>query len=131
MLARLRGAQEEAHENGFTLIELLVVIVILGILAAIVVFSVSGITSKGTTSACQTDVKIVDTAAEAYYAQTGAGATTIGQLVTAKLIHADNNFTTGSGTSVAVTAEPNYTITFTPGTATSAGGADTTSCPTG
>ena len=34
-------------ESGFTLVELLVVIVILGILAAIVVFSVRGITDKG------------------------------------------------------------------------------------
>ena len=59
------------QEEGFTLIELLIVIVILGILAAIVVFSVSGITDKGDTSACKADVTSVDVATEAAYAQNG------------------------------------------------------------
>ena len=45
MLARIRAARE--NESGFTLIELLIVIVILGVLSGIVVFSVSGITSRG------------------------------------------------------------------------------------
>ena len=40
------------QEEGFTLIELLIVIIILGVLAAIVVFSVSGITNKGSSAAC-------------------------------------------------------------------------------
>jgi general secretion pathway protein G len=130
MLARLYEARDEANENGFTLIELLIVIVILGILAAIVVFSVSGITSKGTTSACQTDVKIIDTAAEAFYAQTGAGAANIGALVDANLIHADKNFKSGVTGDVTITGSPNYVIKWTAGTATTAGGADTTTCPT-
>ncbi|MGW5532330.1 type II secretion system protein, partial [Streptomyces xanthochromogenes] len=39
------------RQDGFTLIELLVVIVILGVLAAIVVFSVRGIGDKGHKSA--------------------------------------------------------------------------------
>jgi general secretion pathway protein G len=56
-------------EKGFTLVELLVVIVILGILAAIVVFSVRGITDKGKTSACKTDLNMLVTAEEANFAQ--------------------------------------------------------------
>jgi general secretion pathway protein G len=59
------------EEEGFTLIELLIVIVILGILAAIVVFSVQGITDKGDSAACSSDVTEVDTAVEAAYAQLG------------------------------------------------------------
>jgi general secretion pathway protein G len=55
--------------KGFTLIELLVVIVILGILAAVVVFAVSGITDRGKKSACKTDVRTLRTAVEAYNAQ--------------------------------------------------------------
>ena len=45
MLQQLREARK--NESGFTLIELLIVIVILGVLAAIVVFSVQGITDRG------------------------------------------------------------------------------------
>ena len=66
MLNRLREARK--NEHGFTLIELLIVIVILGILAAIVVFSVKGITDKGNASACKSDAKNVEVATEAYYA---------------------------------------------------------------
>jgi prepilin-type N-terminal cleavage/methylation domain-containing protein len=40
-------------DEGFTLIELLIVIVILGILAAVVVFAVNGITDRGEKSACK------------------------------------------------------------------------------
>ena len=56
-------------EQGFTLIELLVVIAILGILAAVVVFSVQGITDRGNSSACKTEVATVNTAIQADYAK--------------------------------------------------------------
>jgi len=59
-------------ESGFTLIELLIVIVILGVLAAIVAFSVRGIVDRGQTSACKAEVKTVATAEEALYAKTGS-----------------------------------------------------------
>jgi general secretion pathway protein G len=59
-------------ESGFTLVELLVVIVILGILAAIVVFSVRGITDKGKDSACKTDLNMLITAEESHFAQKGS-----------------------------------------------------------
>lgn len=64
-------AARRRDERGFTLIELLIVIVILGILAAIVAFSVRGITDRGKLSACKAEVKTVATAIEAYYAKTG------------------------------------------------------------
>lgn len=78
MLQRIRNLKES--EGGFTLIELLIVIVILGILAAIVVFSVLGITSRGVLAACKADVKSVQVASEAYYSQYGTYATTQAQL---------------------------------------------------
>jgi prepilin-type N-terminal cleavage/methylation domain-containing protein len=53
-----RGSVSE-EEAGFTLIELLIVIVVLGILAAIVVFALNGVTSQGTAAACQSDAKTV------------------------------------------------------------------------
>lgn len=91
-------ARKAAGDAGFTLIELLIVIVILGILAAIVVFSVSGITDEGKKSACRADVESVTTAEEAWYAgaYTTAGegkattpsyTTNIADLVTVGLLH--------------------------------------------
>ncbi|MGD9755377.1 MAG: type II secretion system protein [Acidimicrobiia bacterium] len=59
-------------DEGFTLIELLVVIVILGTLAAVVVFAVNGLTDRGTESACKADVKSVEVAMEAYNADEGS-----------------------------------------------------------
>jgi type II secretion system protein G len=56
---------------GFTLVELLVVIVILGVLAGVVIFAVSGVTSKASSNACQTDVKTVENALEVWKAQSG------------------------------------------------------------
>ena len=55
--------------SGFTLIELLIVIVVLGILAAIVVFSLTGVSGQSKQAACTTDAKSVEIAADAYQAQ--------------------------------------------------------------
>jgi prepilin-type N-terminal cleavage/methylation domain-containing protein len=56
---------------GFTLIELLIVIVVLGVLAAVTVFALGGVTSQSAVSACNADAKTVDVAVAAYDAQTG------------------------------------------------------------
>ena len=64
------------RQKGFTLIELLIVIVILAILAAIVVFAVQNLGGQSARAACQSDYKTVETALEAYKAQTGAYPTT-------------------------------------------------------
>jgi len=66
-----RRKSGEASEYGFTLIELLIVIIVLGILAAIVVFSLSGVSGESKTAACTTDAKSVEVAADAYQAKTG------------------------------------------------------------
>jgi prepilin-type N-terminal cleavage/methylation domain-containing protein len=59
----------EVDDTGFTLIELLIVIVVLGILAAIVVFALSGVTGQSVTAACQSDGKTVGIAVGALQAE--------------------------------------------------------------
>lgn len=59
------------QDEGFTLIELLIVIVILGILATVVVFSVRGITDDSQENSCQTEYRTMEVAIEAYFAQYG------------------------------------------------------------
>ena len=76
---RLRAARND--QRGFTLIELLVVIIILGVLAAVVVFSVRGISDNSEEAACKTELRTVETAIEAYYAENNSYPTTIGGLV--------------------------------------------------
>ncbi len=58
----------EIVEAGFTLIELLIVIVVLGILAATVIFALGGVTSQSAQAACNSDAKSVEVAVEAYHA---------------------------------------------------------------
>lgn len=57
------------RDRGFTLVEILVVIVILGVLAAAVVFSVRGVTSRSEAGACGADATILTQAADVYMAQ--------------------------------------------------------------
>src|SRR3979409_1886796 len=80
--------EETKQDKGFTLVELLIVIVILGILATVTVFAVTGITNKGKTSACQSDATTLQTAEEAYNANHDVNTATQADLVNAGLMHA-------------------------------------------
>lgn len=83
MLHRAINRARQAHraDGGFTLIELLLVIVILGVLSAIVVFSVRGISDRGDTAACKANRSAAQTAVEAYYAKVGSNPASLGDLV--------------------------------------------------
>jgi general secretion pathway protein G len=61
------GIATDEDEQGFTLVELLIVVVVLGILAAVTVFGLSGSTRKSQVAACNTDARSVEVAVEAYH----------------------------------------------------------------
>jgi general secretion pathway protein G len=68
MLSKIRRHQ---RQGGFTLVELLVVITILGVLAAIVLFNISGVNAKGACNAMKTDGATIQAAADLYFNNTG------------------------------------------------------------
>lgn len=61
------------RQSGFTIVELLIVIVVIGILAALVITTFSGIQQKGRDTKRQTDIRALHSMLEAFYAQNGGG----------------------------------------------------------
>ena len=108
MRSRINFQDKNLVQRGFTLVELLVVIVILGVLAAVVVFAVGGITNTSKSSACKIEVRTINTATQAFYANNGSSAYPAGpsvtlmlsQLVAAKLISSGSGSASNYGTPV-------------------------------
>ena len=63
-----RPGRGSEGEQGFTLMELLIVIVVLGLLAGIVIFSLTGVSSSAAVAACHTDATSVENAVNDYNA---------------------------------------------------------------
>ena len=138
MFAAYRRIQQkraiEGSDSGFTLIELLIVIVVLGILAAIVVFSLGTITGKSAVAACQADAQQLNTGLAAYYAANQAYPDMTGPATTGITANNGGGFTTDYPVGLApafLQTLPNnpshYTFTYTaiPATATATTGTGT------
>jgi general secretion pathway protein G len=65
-LHRLQHERDAGEIDGFTLLEILIVIVVLGILAAVVIFALGGISGKTAFAACEADGETVSTAIAAF-----------------------------------------------------------------
>jgi prepilin-type N-terminal cleavage/methylation domain-containing protein len=61
------------RKSGFTIVELLIVIVVIGILAALVITTFSGIQQKARDTKRQTDIKALHSQLEAFFAANAAG----------------------------------------------------------
>lgn len=94
---------QERHgrdEHGFTLVELLVVIVIIGILAALVVFGISNVTDRGQDSACKADERALVAAMETYLAKNGSYPTDEAALVPDYIRRPSKHYGVGPGGTV-------------------------------
>ena len=78
-------ATRRSSDGGFTLIELMIVIVVLGLVAATVLFAASGVSDRGTASVCKTNLRQIEGAEEAYFTQVGEYAS-IPELVASRLL---------------------------------------------
>lgn len=97
--------KRSGEDQGFTLMELLIVIVVLGVIAGIVVFSLTGVSAQAAVAACKSDASTVQTAVVAYEADPkhdGSAPTGISQL-TPDYLHS-------------TPSSPDYTISLDNGT---------------
>lgn len=69
-------------KKGFTLVELLVVVLILGALAAIAVPRIIGGATNARINACKTNVDLINTQIELYYANVGSWPTQLSDITT-------------------------------------------------
>ncbi len=114
MLKHLQSSDDWNEKSlgakGFTLIELLVVVIILGILAAVAVFAVGGLTDNAKKNTCKTEYSTIKTAIQAYKAQNDGNA----PATAAAMLESNNGnltdtpkYFTVSGTGTTATITPN------------------------
>lgn len=118
----LKQMQERrGSDEGFTLIELLIAIVVIGVLSAVVIVGIGGLTNSGEKSACKTSADAAKAATAVFYANNnGAYPTTFPDMTgsTPKMLELASGVTptsalilTGTGWTLTMAAgsPPTYT----------------------
>ena len=85
-LLKLVNQQKQKNKKGFTLVELIVVIAILGILAALVVPSVTGYIQKAQDATNQANAQMLYSAAQLYVTDMDVAGTAVGTVTTEDLV---------------------------------------------
>ncbi len=105
---------DTSNDRGFTLVEILVAIVLVGVLSAVVVVGVGGLTSSGSTAACEASLDAARAAATVHLTTTGAQPATFTAMVSSGAITLPSGVTAdaagtrlvGDGWSLAMSGAP-------------------------
>ena len=114
MLKQLQDRR--GSDEGFTLIELLIAIVVIGVLSAVVIVGIGGLTNSGKTGACKASQDATKAAIAVHYANTTPNVypATVQAMLTAKELELSGG-TTVDGTGLIVTGS-GWSFTYAPGT---------------
>ena len=114
--------EQDKKEQGFTLIELLIAIVVVGILTAVAIVGIAGLTNKGNSSACAATIDAAKTASSVHYTNTGGTypstfadmtGSTPPELTLASGVKDNGTTLTGNGWTVTMTGGGTTANTFT------------------
>jgi general secretion pathway protein G len=123
----VKAYTDDRREAGFTLIELLIAIVVVGVLAAVAIVGINGLTNKGENSSCQATKDAARAAVAVHYANNdGAYPSTFQQMIDADELNIADNVTVG-GADKTLSAN-GWTVTLGTGGAVTANGTNG-ACP--
>jgi prepilin-type N-terminal cleavage/methylation domain-containing protein len=107
-------------ERGFTLIELVIAIVVVGVLSAVAIVGIGGLTDRGKKASCNATRDAAKTAVAVYFANNSSYPTNFNPQLTsgaAPLLDVPSTVT-ASGGSLSTSGSNGWTITMTGGGAT-------------
>src|SRR3954451_10348642 len=104
---------DDRREAGFTLIELLIAIVVVGILTAVAIVGIAGLTNSGKSASCQSTIDASRAAVAVHYANTSPNAypATFADMTGAKELTLQGGVTSPTANTLAANG---WTITLAP-----------------